>query len=52
MPFKHSTLRCELGFQFLSLPLALWVQHGYLSSLAMYYQRTDSAGLELRFETF
>jgi hypothetical protein len=51
-PFAHSTIRAEFGFQFFSLPLALWVQHGYMSSLAMYYQKTTSWGLEVRFESF
>jgi hypothetical protein len=51
-PFKFSTERIELGFQVSSLPIALWVQHGYMSSLAMYYVKVNSAGLELRFDTF
>jgi len=51
-PFAHSTVRAELGFQFFSLPLALWAQHGYMSSLAMYYQKVTSWGLEVRFESF
>jgi hypothetical protein len=51
-PFKYSTVRAELGGQFLALPMALWVQHGYMSDLAMYYQKVTSYGIELRFESF
>jgi hypothetical protein len=51
-PFRYSTGRAELGFQVASLPLALWVQRGYMSSLAMYYQKTSSVGMELRFASF
>lgn len=51
-PFAYSTVRAELGFQFFSLPLALWAQTGYMSSLAMYYQKATSWGLEVRFESF
>jgi len=51
-PFKYSTVRAELGAQFFNLPVALWVQRGYMSDLAMYYQRVTSYGLELRFESF
>jgi hypothetical protein len=50
-PFKYSTERVELGFQVGTLPLALWVQHGYMSSLAMYYEKVTSIGMEVRFET-
>jgi hypothetical protein len=51
-PFAYSTIRAEFGFQLYALPLALWVQHGYMSSLAMYYQKVTSWGLEVRFESF
>jgi hypothetical protein len=51
-PFQYSTVRAEFGFQFLSLPLAIWAQRGYMSDLAMYYLRVQSYGIELRFETF
>jgi hypothetical protein len=51
-PFKYSTERVELGFQVFSLPLAVWIQHGYMSSLAMYYEKVNSSGIEVRFETF
>jgi len=49
---EFSTVRAEVGAQFWSLPLALWVQHGYMSSLANYYHKVDSVGLELRFPSF
>lgn len=51
-PFRYSTARVELGFLVFSLPLAAWIQHGYMSSLAMYYEKVNSLGLEVRFETF
>ena len=51
-PFRYSTGRVELGFQVFSLPLAVWIQHGYMSSLAMYYEKVTSLGIELRFESF
>lgn len=51
-PFEYSTERAELGFQFYSLPLALWGQHGYMSSLANYYKKVDSYGVEIRFQAF
>ena len=51
-PFRYSTARVELGFQIFSLPLAVWMQHGYMSSLAMYYEKVNSSGIEVRFESF
>jgi hypothetical protein len=51
-PLRYSTVRAELGFQILSLPLALWAQRGYMSDLAMYYQWVQSYGIELRFANF
>lgn len=52
VPFKYSTVRAEIGFQFLALPLAVWAQTGYMSDLAMYYQKVTSYGIEVRFVTF
>jgi len=51
-PFRYNTFRGEFGFQLFTLPLALWVQHGYMSSLANYYKNVTSVGIELRFESF
>jgi hypothetical protein len=51
-PFRYNSIRGEFGFQIYSLPLALWVQHGYMSSLADYYKNVDSVGIEVRFESF
>jgi len=51
-PFQYSTVRAELGFQFYVLPLALWAQSGYMSDLAMYYEKVNSYGLEIRIRTF
>lgn len=52
VPFRYSTFRAEAGFQSFTLPLAIWVQSGYMSDLAMYYKKVTSYGIELRFETF
>lgn len=51
-PFRYNTIRAEFGFQFFTLPLALWAQHGYMSSLANYYKKVTSVGIEVRFESF
>jgi hypothetical protein len=51
-PFRFSTIRGEFGFQLSTLPLAIWVQHGYMSSLANYYKDVNSVGIEVRFESF
>ncbi len=51
-PLRYNTVRGEFGFQLATLPLALWVQRGYLSSLANYYKDVTSIGLEVRFESF
>lgn len=51
-PFRYNTLRGEFGFQLSTLPLALWVQHGYMSNLANYYKNVTSVGIEVRFESF
>jgi hypothetical protein len=36
LPFRYSTERAEVGFQLGSLPMAIWVQHGYMSSARVY----------------
>jgi len=51
-PFKYSTVRAEFGFQSYVLPLAFWVQSGYMSDLAMYYLKVNSFGIELRVRRF
>jgi len=51
-PFAYSTMRAELGLHVASLPIVLWGQHGYMSSLANYYKRVDAVGIELRFDSF
>lgn len=51
-PFRYSTIRGEFGFQLYTLPLAVWAQHGYMSSLANYYKKVNSVGIEVRFESF
>lgn len=50
-PFRYNTLRGEFGFQLFTLPLAVWGQHGYMSSLANYYKNDNSVGIEVRFES-
>jgi hypothetical protein len=49
---RYNTVRGELGFYVLGLPLAVWVQDGYMNSLARYYKKTTSGGIELRFAQF
>lgn len=51
-PFRYSTVRAEFGVQLWTLPVALWIQDGYMSSLANYYRKVRSVGVELRFESF
>jgi len=51
-PFKYSTVRAEFGFQSYVAPVALWVQSGYMSDLAMYYLKVNSFGIELRVRRF
>ncbi len=51
-PFKYSTVRAEFGFQSYVLPIAIWVQSGYMSDLAMYYLKVNSIGIELRVRRF
>lgn len=51
-PFKYSTVRAEFGFQSFVLPVAFWVQSGYMSDLAMYYLKVNSFGIELRVRRF
>ena len=34
------------------LPLNFWAQDGYMNSLARYYKKTGSVGIELRFAEF
>ena len=51
-PFKYSTVRAEFGFQSYVLPIAFWVQSGYMSDLAMYYLKVNSFGIELRVRRF
>jgi hypothetical protein len=53
VPLRYSTERLELGLQTRLLPpLAVWVQHGYTSDLAMYYLKVTSYGIEVRFFSF
>ena len=49
---RYNTIRGELGIDVQSLPITLWVQDGYMNSLARYYKRTRSVGVELRFAEF
>lgn len=50
--FKHSTFRVELGATLLELPISLWYQHGYGSSLARYYKKLSAFGVQLRLAEF
>jgi len=45
---RYNTVRGEIGLTVLGLPLNLWAQDGYMNSLARYYFKTTSVGLEVR----
>jgi hypothetical protein len=49
---RYNTIRGEFGFLPIGLPLTIWIQNGYMNSLARYYRKTSSVGLELRFAQF
>lgn len=53
---RHNTLRAEFGFtplsDFLGVPIVLWGQTGYNSSVAQYYRKVWAIGLAASFETF
>ena len=49
---RFNTFRGEFGFSAWGLPLNVWVQDGYMNSLARYYTKTSSIGVELRFAEF
>jgi hypothetical protein len=46
--FKYNTIRFEVGAKLMELPIALWYEDGYDSSLARYYKRTRAVGIGLR----
>jgi hypothetical protein len=47
-PFQYHTFRIEIGATLMELPIALWYQDGYSSSLARYYKHSSAVGIELR----
>ena len=49
---RYNTVRGEFGFLAIGLPLTIWVQDGYMNSLARYYLKTRSIGFELRITQF
>jgi hypothetical protein len=49
---RYNTVRGEVGFYVFGLPLTVWAQDGYMNSLARYYKKTKSGGIELRFAQF
>ena len=49
---RYNTFRGEFGFSAFGVPLNLWIQDGYMNSLARYFTKTTSAGIELRFAQF
>lgn len=49
---RYNTIRCEVGVSPWGLPLTLWAQDGYMTSLARYYKKTSSEGIEMRFAEF
>jgi hypothetical protein len=46
---RYNTIRGEFGFQVYELPIAFYAQDGYMNSLARYYKKAHSFGIELRF---
>jgi outer membrane phospholipase A len=49
---RYNTVRGEFGFLLIGLPVNIWVQDGYMNSLARYYLKARSIGIELRFAQF
>ena len=49
---RYNTVRGEFGFLVIGLPVNIWVQDGYLNSLARHYLKARSIGIELRFAQF
>lgn len=45
---RYNTVRGEFGFYLVELPIAIYAQDGYMSSLARYYKKTRAFGIELR----
>lgn len=45
---RYNTIRGEFGFVLKELPIAIYVQDGYMDSLARYYKKARSFGVELR----
>jgi outer membrane phospholipase A len=50
--FEHSTFRVEIGATLLELPISLWYQNGYGSSIARYYKKLSAFGIQLRLAEF
>lgn len=49
---RYNTVRGEFGYSIWGLPLSIWVQDGYMNSLARYYMKARSVGVEMRFIDF
>jgi hypothetical protein len=45
---RYNTVRGEIGFSLFELPVAIYAQDGYMNSLARYYKKARSFGVELR----
>lgn len=45
---RFNTIRGEFGFYLFELPIAVYAQDGYVNSLARYYKKARSFGVELR----
>jgi hypothetical protein len=45
---RFNAVRGEIGFYLFELPLAIYLQDGYMNSLARYYKKARSYGIELR----
>ncbi|MDH5534122.1 MAG: hypothetical protein OEZ08_00945 [Betaproteobacteria bacterium] len=50
--FRYSTFRGEVAAKFMQLPINIWVQNGYGDSLALYYKRMSSYGIQVQVGAF
>lgn len=51
-PFDFNTLEVEVGATLYGFPVELWYRNGYMTDLADYYRRLESAGVRVSFWVF
>jgi hypothetical protein len=51
-PFKHGTVRLEVGIHILELPVTAWAQRGYMTDLAQYYRYVTGYGVQVEIGSF